>query len=155
MSAYGSLRVVTRRLQQSSSIAPRKRHPALDYTRRSIKRNYATELATSPNADAPVPSKPRHAVVSTFDLLSIGIGPSSSHTVGPLRAAAIFVESLRDHGILDQVQTLKIALYGSLAATGKGHYSPQVRCAQHTDVPALKAHDRLCLWAWRAKTSKR
>lgn len=66
-----------------------------------------------------------HAVISTFDLFSIGIGPSSSHTVGPMRAGAIFVNDLREMGLLDKVHTLKVALYGSLAATGKGHMTPQ------------------------------
>jgi L-serine dehydratase len=55
---------------------------------------------------------------STFDLYSIGIGPSSSHTVGPMRAAKRFVKSLER---LDQVTRLEITLYGSLAFTGEGH----------------------------------
>ncbi|KAF8318724.1 L-serine ammonia-lyase [Clavulina sp. PMI_390] len=66
-----------------------------------------------------------HAVISTFDLFSIGVGPSSSHTVGPLRAAKIFIMDLKELGVLEQVETLKITLYGSLAATGKGHMTPQ------------------------------
>lgn len=65
-----------------------------------------------------------HAVISTFDLFSIGIGPSSSHTVGPLRAGAIFANDLIDAGLLDRVARIKIALYGSLAATGEGHMTP-------------------------------
>ncbi|RKP23720.1 hypothetical protein SYNPS1DRAFT_18168, partial [Syncephalis pseudoplumigaleata] len=44
-----------------------------------------------------------HAVVSTFDLFSIGIGPSSSHTVGPMRAAKIFINDLEEHGVLNKV----------------------------------------------------
>lgn len=63
--------------------------------------------------------KPEHAVISTFDLFSIGVGPSSSHTVGPMRAGKIFITDLQELGLLDRVQTLKIVLYGSLAATGK------------------------------------
>ncbi|MBW0488434.1 hypothetical protein O181_028149 [Austropuccinia psidii MF-1] len=70
-----------------------------------------------------------HAVVSTFDLFSIGIGPSSSHTVGPMRAAKIFVNDLRKAGVLKHVKRLKVALYGSLAATGKGHMSPEALIA--------------------------
>ena len=66
-------------------------------------------------------STTEHAVISMFDLFSIGIGPSSSHTVGPMRAGAIFVQDLRDSGILSSVASIKLALYGSLAATGKGH----------------------------------
>ncbi|EMD38868.1 hypothetical protein CERSUDRAFT_92905 [Gelatoporia subvermispora B] len=66
-----------------------------------------------------------HAVISAFDLFSIGVGPSSSHTVGPMRAGKIFFTDLVELGVLDKVQTVKITLYGSLAATGKGHHTPQ------------------------------
>lgn len=59
--------------------------------------------------------------VSVFDLFSIGIGPSSSHTVGPMRAATIFAEELAADGLLEQVARLRVDLYGSLAATGRGH----------------------------------
>ncbi|KAI8379023.1 serine dehydratase beta chain-domain-containing protein [Blakeslea trispora] len=51
-----------------------------------------------------------HAVVSTFDLFSIGVGPSSSHTVGPMRAAKIFITDLRDHNVLDKVATLRVVI---------------------------------------------
>ena len=62
--------------------------------------------------------------VSTFDLFKIGIGPSSSHTVGPMRAAARFVERwLVQEGNLDACVRIKADLYGSLALTGKGHGS--------------------------------
>ncbi|OEC33872.1 L-serine dehydratase [Pseudomonas cuatrocienegasensis] len=61
--------------------------------------------------------------LSVFDLFKIGIGPSSSHTVGPMRAAARFAEGLRDDGLLDQTHSVKAELYGSLGATGKGHGS--------------------------------
>ena len=59
--------------------------------------------------------------VGVFDLFSIGIGPSSSHTVGPMRAAAVFAEELKASGNLDKVASLRVDLYGSLAATGHGH----------------------------------
>ena len=59
--------------------------------------------------------------VSTFDLFKIGIGPSSSHTVGPMRAACLFATRLRDAGLLGSVARLRCGLYGSLGATGKGH----------------------------------
>ncbi|MFF1253661.1 L-serine ammonia-lyase [Pseudarthrobacter sp. NPDC058329] len=59
--------------------------------------------------------------VGVFDLFSIGIGPSSSHTVGPMRAAAVFAEELKSSGALDRVSSLRVDLYGSLAATGHGH----------------------------------
>ncbi|TWD48488.1 L-serine dehydratase [Arthrobacter sp. AG367] len=59
--------------------------------------------------------------VGVFDLFSIGIGPSSSHTVGPMRAAAVFAEELKGLGVLGDVTGLRVDLYGSLAATGHGH----------------------------------
>jgi len=59
--------------------------------------------------------------LSVFDLFKIGIGPSSSHTVGPMRAARQFALRLRDGGILGRVQRIAVSLYGSLGATGKGH----------------------------------
>jgi L-serine dehydratase len=59
--------------------------------------------------------------ISVFDIFRIGIGPSSSHTVGPLRAAGKFVESLKKKGCLDRVTRVKTELFGSLGATGKGH----------------------------------
>ena len=59
--------------------------------------------------------------VGVFDLFSIGIGPSSSHTVGPMRAAAVFAEELKASGHLAGVASLRVDLYGSLAATGHGH----------------------------------
>lgn len=59
--------------------------------------------------------------LSLFDLFSIGIGPSSSHTVGPMLAANAFLELLRNQGGLNTANRIKIELYGSLALTGKGH----------------------------------
>ena len=59
--------------------------------------------------------------VSVFDLFKIGIGPSSSHTVGPMRAACTFVRHLDEAGQLDSTARLEIRLYGSLAHTGRGH----------------------------------
>ena len=59
--------------------------------------------------------------VSVFDLFSIGVGPSSSHTVGPMRAAAHFSEAVHATGILSRTASVRVDLYGSLAATGLGH----------------------------------
>lgn len=59
--------------------------------------------------------------ISVFDIFKIGVGPSSSHTLGPWRAAERFVKTLSDKGHLDSVISLKVLLYGSLAKTGKGH----------------------------------
>ena len=61
--------------------------------------------------------------VSVFDLFKIGIGPSSSHTVGPMRAAHAFVARLAEAGQLAQTATVRCWLHGSLGATGKGHAS--------------------------------
>ena len=61
--------------------------------------------------------------VSVFDLFKIGIGPSSSHTVGPMRAARMFVARLVNDGLLERTARVKADLYGSLGATGKGHGS--------------------------------
>ncbi len=61
--------------------------------------------------------------LSVFDLFKIGIGPSSSHTVGPMRAALTFATGLKQAGLLESVQAVKAELYGSLGATGKGHGS--------------------------------
>ncbi|WP_417446665.1 L-serine ammonia-lyase [Kangiella sp.] len=61
--------------------------------------------------------------ISVFDMFSIGIGPSSSHTVGPMRAAHRFIEFLAEKNLLDSVTRVKAELYGSLGATGKGHGS--------------------------------
>jgi L-serine dehydratase len=61
--------------------------------------------------------------VSVFDLFKIGIGPSSSHTVGPMRAAFMFSSSLEQDGLLPEVRSVRAELYGSLGATGHGHGS--------------------------------
>jgi L-serine dehydratase len=61
--------------------------------------------------------------ISVFDLFTIGIGPSSSHTVGPMRAARRFVERLEHDGVFERVARVRCDLYGSLGATGRGHGS--------------------------------
>jgi L-serine dehydratase len=61
--------------------------------------------------------------ISVFDLFKVGIGPSSSHTVGPMKAARMFAEGLRDDGLMPGVRTVRVALYGSLGLTGRGHGS--------------------------------
>ncbi|MFC9083334.1 L-serine ammonia-lyase [Streptomyces sp. NPDC057062] len=63
--------------------------------------------------------------ISVFDLFSIGIGPSSSHTVGPMRAARMFALRLRNEGLLDSAGSIRAELYGSLGATGHGHGTPK------------------------------
>jgi L-serine dehydratase len=59
--------------------------------------------------------------VSVFELFKIGIGPSSSHTVGPMKAAHTFVQRLNEAGLHDQLARIQTTLYGSLAFTGRGH----------------------------------
>ena len=61
--------------------------------------------------------------ISVFDLFKIGIGPSSSHTVGPMKAAGMFVKELTDTGTAPEVAGLRVELFGSLGATGHGHGS--------------------------------
>ncbi|MEV4479633.1 L-serine ammonia-lyase [Micromonospora coxensis] len=62
-------------------------------------------------------------MISVFDLFSVGIGPSSSHTVGPMRAARTFVAGLKAEGLLADVTQVRAELFGSLGATGHGHGS--------------------------------
>lgn len=63
----------------------------------------------------------RYVPVSVFELFSVGIGPSSSHTVGPMRAARLFALDLKSTGHLNQCERVMVELFGSLAMTGKGH----------------------------------
>lgn len=60
-------------------------------------------------------------MISVFELFKIGIGPSSSHTVGPMKAALAFADALKTDGLLDRVAAVQVDLYGSLAWTGRGH----------------------------------
>ncbi|KAF9196780.1 hypothetical protein BGZ50_007025 [Haplosporangium sp. Z 11] len=110
---------LTKAVQASFSTSARSSDP-------SLTRPAPTPVAPeeSSQQDAHPEEETKHAVVSTFDLFSIGIGPSSSHTVGPMRAAKIFVTDLKDHNVLDKVASLRIDLFGSLALTGIGHGTP-------------------------------
>ena len=92
--------------------------------------------------------------VSVFDLFKIGIGPSSSHTVGPMRAARMFVLRLAHDGQLERTARMLVQLYGSLGATGKGHGSDtavllglmghEPDAVEVDAIPALLAHP--CSW---------
>ena len=62
-----------------------------------------------------------HEAISVFDMFKIGVGPSSSHTLGPWKAAQRFLQSIEDKNLLYRVTNLQVLLYGSLAKTGKGH----------------------------------
>ncbi len=83
-------------------------------------------------------------ISGVFDLFKIGIGPSSSHTVGPMVAARRFGERLVQRGLLDAVAHVEVALYGSLALTGKGHATDSaVILGLAGEVPALVDPDRV------------
>ncbi|KAF4465669.1 hypothetical protein FALBO_7482 [Fusarium albosuccineum] len=97
--------------------APRLRHLSTTTPRRL---NSQDEEDTGSYSEA----DHEHAVISTFDLFSIGIGPSSSHTVGPMRAGNIFVNDLVEANLLHRVNKIRVSIYGSLALTGEGHMTP-------------------------------
>lgn len=62
-----------------------------------------------------------HEPISVFDMFKVGVGPSSSHTLGPWRAALRCIDTIKEKGGLEQVASVTVLLYGSLAKTGKGH----------------------------------
>src|SRR5438045_9668248 len=62
-----------------------------------------------------------HEAISVFDMFKIGVGPSSSHTLGPWRAALRFIQTLQQKMLLQKARSITVLLYGSLAKTGKGH----------------------------------
>ncbi|MFC7788417.1 L-serine ammonia-lyase, iron-sulfur-dependent, subunit alpha [Microbacterium sp. MAHUQ-60] len=74
------------------------------------------------------------AYVSAFDLFSIGVGPSSSHTVGPMRAGVDFAARLQSEGLLERVSRVTCDLFGSLGATGLGHGTPDAVLAGLQDL---------------------
>jgi L-serine dehydratase len=96
---------------------------------------------------------------SVFDLFKIGVGPSSSHTMGPMSAACAFTEQLRERGLIDRTGRVLAELYGSLALTGKGHASdravllglagkrPDGICPDEADriVTGIRASNRMLL----------
>ncbi|MEP6609495.1 MAG: serine dehydratase beta chain, partial [Burkholderiaceae bacterium] len=94
--------------------------------------------------------------VSVFDLFKIGIGPSSSHTVGPMRAARLFALRLLSDGVLERVATVRAELYGSLGATGKGHGSDKaVLLGLEGDEPATVDIDQIALRLQQIRTTQR
>ncbi|WP_433701318.1 L-serine ammonia-lyase [Nocardiopsis sp. CA-288880] len=64
---------------------------------------------------------PAQPTFGVFDLFTVGIGPSSSHTVGPMKAATEFAASIEESGVIERVATVRVEIFGSLAATGAGH----------------------------------
>ncbi len=94
--------------------------------------------------------------ISVFDLFSIGIGPSSSHTVGPMRAARTFVTGLADDGLLTSVNSVKAELFGSLGATGHGHGSgPAVLLGLEGEQPETVDTDTVRERVERIRVTKR
>ena len=73
--------------------------------------------------------------ISVFNLFSVGIGPSSSHTVGPMRAARQFGQVVESEGIVHQVARVKCDRYGSLALTGKGMRPILQSCSASRGIP--------------------
>src|SRR5579863_8984898 len=69
----------------------------------------------------PIETTISSVTASLFDLYKIGVGPSSSHTMGPMRAACQFARGLESGGLLARVMRIQVDLYGSLALTGLGH----------------------------------
>ncbi|KIF82640.1 L-serine ammonia-lyase [Noviherbaspirillum autotrophicum] len=94
--------------------------------------------------------------ISVFELFKIGIGPSSSHTVGPMRAALQFVTGLQDAGLLAQTEAVKAELYGSLGATGKGHGSDKaVMLGIQGEAPNLVDTDTIAVTLEKIRHEKR
>jgi L-serine deaminase len=101
-----------------------RRHAIRSLTTSSRKQNQQATDEEGKGASTHSEADLEHAVISTFDLFSIGIGPSSSHTVGPMRAGNIFIADLAKANLLHRVERIRVALYGSLALTGEGHMTP-------------------------------
>jgi L-serine dehydratase len=94
--------------------------------------------------------------ISVFDLFSIGIGPSSSHTVGPMRAARLFSRRLKNEGVLAQTVSVRAELFGSLGATGHGHGTPQaVLLGLEGHSPATVDIDQADGWVRRIREQGR
>ena len=83
-----------------------------------------SDESTAPGPRDETPAARPTAYLSALDFFSIGIGPSSSHTVGPMRAARAFADHLTGTGRLQEVTRISCSLYGSLGATGLGHGTP-------------------------------
>lgn len=90
--------------------------------------------------------------ISVFDLFSIGIGPSSSHTVGPMKAANAFIKRLAAHTDIAQIKTIQVELFGSLAFTGKGHGTDNaILLGLEDELPQTVDPDRIKIRAERIK----
>ncbi|MEU1747724.1 L-serine ammonia-lyase [Micromonospora arida] len=95
-------------------------------------------------------------MISVFDLFSVGIGPSSSHTVGPMRAARTFVGGLKADGLLSDTARVQAELFGSLGATGHGHGSgPAVLLGLAGESPETVDTDTVGPRVERIRTERR
>lgn len=94
---------------------------------------------------------------SLFEIFSIGVGPSSSHTVGPMRAAKRYLDNIRSAGKFEAVSRIDVTLYGSLALTGVGHGTVKAVVyglmgleaeAIDPEKPYVNAveRDKFCIW---------
>ena len=93
--------------------------------------------------------------ISVFDIFKIGIGPSSSHTVGPMRAALTFVEELEKEGLLQKTVSVKSELFGSLGATGTGHGSTKaVILGLEGEIPEEVDTDQIPVITARVRDNK-
>lgn len=106
-------------------LEPTSRWCSEPYARGRHRRRGSTQSSPAgTSTDGGGPGEGTTVALSAFDLYSVGIGPSSSHTVGPMRAARTFAESLATSGVLPRVRRVEVELFGSLGATGRGHGSP-------------------------------
>jgi L-serine dehydratase len=91
-------------------------------------------------------------MISVFDLFKIGIGPSSSHTVGPMKAAAAFAAGLARAGLVERVEAVEVTLFGSLAFTGRGHATDRAvilgLCGVEPETVDPDDADRLVATVW-------
>lgn len=88
----------------------------------------ASSSSTSSSAAAAPAEKKnggRGAAISVFEMFTIGLGPSSSHTIGPMRACLQYTKSLQKHNLVDTTEAVELHLYGSLALTGEGHMTTE------------------------------
>lgn len=111
-------------VERDTGYAPGTKHQASLYRRFNTSSTGNPDAGDGEETGSYSEADHEHAVISTFDLFSIGIGPSSSHTVGPMRAGNIFVTDLVEADLLQKVNKIRITLYGSLALTGEGHMTP-------------------------------
>lgn len=117
---------------------------------RTIQVPGAAVAATTDHQDWEPAPAPATVYCSALDFFSIGIGPSSSHTVGPMRAARAFADHLKASGRLPDVTRIQCSLYGSLGATGLGHGTPDAILAGLVGFRPETCHPADVRGAWSA-----